>query len=167
MRQMTRTVRRIRGRVGGASVDYRAAFTGAAVTAACLILGTAAALADTPAHAAGTSAPRASGRSAPSRPAATAALSQVLTKAVERGDTPAVVGLIVDRDGVLFEAAAGKLDDSHPTLPTDEIFNIASMTKPVTSVAIMMLAEQGKLSIDDPVSRYLPGFDNLQVITRF
>ncbi len=41
------------------------------------------------------------------------------------------------------------------------------MTKPVTSVAIMMLAEQGKLSIDDPVSKYLPGFDNLQVITHF
>src|SRR4026209_2879352 len=37
-------------------------------------------------------------------------------------------------------------------LPTDAIFNIASMTKPVTSVAIMMLAEQGKLKIDDPRS---------------
>lgn len=41
------------------------------------------------------------------------------------------------------------------------------MTKPVTSVAIMMLLEQGKLSLDDPVSKYLPGFDKLQVITRF
>ena len=104
----------------------------------------------------------------PDRTAATSALSQVLAKAVERGDTPAVVGLVVDRQGVLFEAAAGKLNDSQPgALPTNAIFNIASMTKPVTSVAIMMLAERGKLSIDDPVSKYLPGFDKLQVITRF
>jgi CubicO group peptidase (beta-lactamase class C family) len=41
------------------------------------------------------------------------------------------------------------------------------MTKPVTSVAIMMLAEQGKLSIDDPVSKYLAGYDKLQVISKF
>ncbi|HEY6924551.1 MAG TPA: serine hydrolase domain-containing protein, partial [Steroidobacteraceae bacterium] len=52
-------------------------------------------------------------------------------------------------------------------LPTDAIFNIASMTKPVTSVAVMMLVEQDKLSLDDPVSKYMPGFDNLQVITKF
>ena len=90
----------------------------------------------------------------------------MLTQAVERGDTPAVVGLVVNRDGVLYEGAAGKLNDAGP-LPANTIFNIASMTKPVTSVAIMMLAEQGKLSIEDPVSKYLPGFDHLQVITRF
>jgi CubicO group peptidase (beta-lactamase class C family) len=41
------------------------------------------------------------------------------------------------------------------------------MTKPVTSVAIMMLCEEGKLKLDDPVSKYLPGFDNLRVITKF
>src|SRR5260370_8201534 len=41
------------------------------------------------------------------------------------------------------------------------------MTKPVTSVAIMMLVEEGKLKLDDPVSKYLSGFDNLQVITKF
>jgi methyl acetate hydrolase len=47
------------------------------------------------------------------------------------------------------------------------IFSIASMTKPVTSVAIMILFEEGKLKLDDPVSKYLTGFDNLQVITKF
>jgi methyl acetate hydrolase len=41
------------------------------------------------------------------------------------------------------------------------------MTKPVTSVAIMMLMEQGKLKIDDPVSKYLEGYDKLQVISKF
>lgn len=99
---------------------------------------------------------------------ATAAVSQVLTAAVDRHDTPGVVGLVVDRNGVLFEGAAGKLDVAKGTpLTTDAIFNIASMTKPVTSVAIMILVEKGKLSLDDPVSKYLPGFDKLQVITKF
>ncbi len=92
----------------------------------------------------------------------------MLTQAVERGDTPGAVGLIVDGNGVLFQGAAGKLDLARGTpLGTDAIFNIASMTKPVTSVAIMMLMEQGKLSLDDPVSKFLPGFDNLKVITKF
>jgi CubicO group peptidase (beta-lactamase class C family) len=49
----------------------------------------------------------------------------------------------------------------------DAIFRIASMTKPVTSVAIMMLAEQKKLSLDDPVSKYLPAFREREVIATF
>jgi methyl acetate hydrolase len=98
----------------------------------------------------------------------TAALLQVLTAAVDRHDAPGAVGLVVDRNGVLFEGAAGKLDVAKGTpLATEAIFNIASMTKPVTSVAVMMLVEQGKVSLDDPVSKYLPGFDKLQVITKF
>jgi CubicO group peptidase (beta-lactamase class C family) len=101
-------------------------------------------------------------------PDAKAAVEQVLTAAVERHDTPGAVGLVVDRNGVLFEGAAGELDVAKGTpLTVDAIFNIASMTKPVTSVAVMMLVEQGKVSLDDPVSKYLPGFDKLQVITKF
>ena len=52
-------------------------------------------------------------------------------------------------------------------MPANAIFSIASMTKPVTSVAIMILFEEGKLKLDDPVSKYLPGFDNPQVLTKF
>ena len=70
------------------------------------------------------------------------ALSQVLRDAVQRGDVPAIVGLVVNRDEVLFEGGAAA--------PTNSIFSIASMTKPVTSVAIVMLAEQGKLSSMTP-----------------
>jgi methyl acetate hydrolase len=95
-------------------------------------------------------------------------LSRQLAAAVARGDTPGVVALVVDRDRVLFEGAAGKLDVGHDVpMPVNGIFNIASMTKPVTSVAIMMLVEAGKLQLDDPVSKYLAGFDNLKVITKF
>ena len=97
-----------------------------------------------------------------------AALSRQLGVSVNKGDTPGVVALVVGRDGVMYEGAAGKLDVTHKTtMPVDAIFNIASMTKPVTSVAIMTLLEEGKLKLDDPVSKYLSGFDNLQVITKF
>jgi len=94
------------------------------------------------------------------------ALERVLTSAVERGDTPGLVGLVVNRDGVLFQGAAGQLDVASGTpMTTDAIFNIASMTKPVTSVAAMMLVERGMLGLDDPVSMYLAGFDALEVLS--
>ena len=96
------------------------------------------------------------------------AISSQLSGAVSRGDTPGVAALVVGRDGVLYEGAAGKLDVGHSiAMPANAIFSIASMTKPVTSVAIMMLLEEGKLKLDDPVSKYLTGFDNLRVITKF
>ena len=97
-----------------------------------------------------------------------AVLSRQLSDAVARRDAPGVVALVVSRDAVLYQGAAGKLDVAHDiAMPANAIFAIASMTKPVTSVAIMMLFEQGKLQLDDPVSKYLPGFDNLRVITKF
>src|SRR5215831_11713777 len=74
------------------------------------------------------------------------ALTQQMNEAVKRGDTPGVTELVVDRQGILFEGAAGNADiEKNVAMRTDAIFNIASMTKPVTSVAIMMLMEQGKL----------------------
>ena len=97
-----------------------------------------------------------------------AALSRQLSEAVKSGETPGVVALVVNRDAVLYEGAAGKLDvAANLPMPVNAIFAIASMTKPVTSVAIMMLMEEGQLKLDDPVSKYLPGFENLQVITKF
>src|SRR4030095_15685155 len=76
-----------------------------------------------------------------------------------RGATMGFNALVVNRDAVIFQGAAG--------IPANSIFNIASMTKPITSVAIMMLMEQGRLKLDDPVSTYLDGYDKLQVVTRF
>jgi CubicO group peptidase (beta-lactamase class C family) len=97
-----------------------------------------------------------------------AALTRQIAEAVSRGDTPGVVEIVVNREGVLYEGAAGKFDVAkNIPMPTNAIFVIASMTKPVTSVAIMMLLEQGKLKLDDPVSKYLTGYDHLQVITKF
>jgi CubicO group peptidase (beta-lactamase class C family) len=88
-----------------------------------------------------------------------AALAAQVSDAVQHGDAPGVAAIVVDRKGVLFASSAG--------VPANAIFNIASMTKPITSVAIMMLVEQGRLKLDDPVSRYLEGYDTLQVISKF
>jgi CubicO group peptidase (beta-lactamase class C family) len=97
-----------------------------------------------------------------------AELSRQLNEAVRRGDTPGVAALVVGRDGVLYESVNGEIDATNKfQMPVNPIFAIASMTKPVTSVAIMMLFEEGKLKLDDPVSKYLEGFADLRVITKF
>src|SRR5262245_42465969 len=60
-----------------------------------------------------------------------AAISKQLEAAVSRGDTPGVVALVVDREGVIYEGAAGKADlAQNRAMPLNGIFNIASMTKP-------------------------------------
>jgi CubicO group peptidase (beta-lactamase class C family)/ATP-dependent Clp protease adapter protein ClpS len=85
---------------------------------------------------------------------------------VDGGDLPgAVVGIA--RNGKLAYLRAIGFQDRGKTIPmrSDAIFWIASMTKPVTSVAAMILVEQGKLDLDAPVSLYLPELANMQVAT--
>jgi methyl acetate hydrolase len=100
-------------------------------------------------------------------PAGGSALTTQLLKSVADG-IPGIVGLVVNQDEVLFVAAAGKQDVARGVaMKPDSIFRIASMTKPITSTAIMMLVESGKLSLDDPVSKYLPNFKDRPVIGSF
>jgi CubicO group peptidase (beta-lactamase class C family) len=99
---------------------------------------------------------------------ASAALDASLRGAVERKDVPGVVALITDRKGVLYESAFGVADvATGRPLARDTLFRIASMTKPITSVALMQLVEQGKIALDDPAEKYLPGLKNPQVIESF
>jgi CubicO group peptidase (beta-lactamase class C family) len=85
-------------------------------------------------------------------------------------DSEQVGGIVtlVARDGRLVDLRAfGSQDvEAKASMKTDTIFRIASMTKPITSVAIMMLAEEGKLAITDPVSRFIPAFREMRVSTR-
>ncbi|MEL7163025.1 MAG: serine hydrolase domain-containing protein, partial [Bacteroidota bacterium] len=78
------------------------------------------------------------------------------------------VSLIV-RDGkVLHESAFGHANREEGTeMVTDQVFHLMSMTKPIVSLAFMMLHEEGKFQLDDPVSKYLDGFDELRVATSF
>lgn len=96
-----------------------------------------------------------------------AALSDFLRSSVSRGQTPAVVALVASPDRVLFEDAAGLRNvGGHVTATPDTIFRIASMTKPVTSLAIMMLVDEGKVSPGDPVTKHLPDYKQPPVLTR-
>jgi methyl acetate hydrolase len=97
-----------------------------------------------------------------------AALDASLRGAVERKDVPGIVALVTDRKGVVYQGAFGVADvSSGRPLAADSMFRIASMTKPITSFALMQLVEQGKLGLDDPASKYLPELANLQVIESF
>jgi methyl acetate hydrolase len=97
-----------------------------------------------------------------------AALDASLRGAIERKDVPGVVALVTDRDRVLYQAAFGVADVSTGRpLKSDALFRIASMTKPVTSVALMQLLEQGRIGLDDPAEKYLPELANPKVIESF
>jgi CubicO group peptidase (beta-lactamase class C family) len=96
------------------------------------------------------------------------AVSAVLKAATDRGDVPGVAVAVVNRDGLLYNAAAGMSRTvTHTPMAKDAIFNMASMTKPITSVAIMMLVDQGKLKLDDEVAKYLPKWKDPVVVTKF
>jgi methyl acetate hydrolase len=101
-------------------------------------------------------------------PQGATAVSTVLKSATDHGDVPGVVVAVVNKDGVLYNEAFGKSSTLKNTPMTKEtIFNMASMTKPVTSVAIMMLVDEGKLKLDDEVAKYLPKYKDPVVISKF
>jgi len=105
--------------------------------------------------------------SAQNSPASTA-LDTSLREAVERKDVPGVVALVTDRDRVLYQSAFGVADvATGRPLTSDALFRIASMTKPVASVALMQLVEQGRIGLDDPAEKYLPELANLKVFESF
>jgi CubicO group peptidase (beta-lactamase class C family) len=95
-------------------------------------------------------------------------IDDMLKKAVKDGDIPGAVALIA-RDGkIVFHSAYGLADNSAGIkIYNDAIFRIASQTKAITSTAVMMLWEEGKFKLDDPVSKYIPEFKNIQILDAF
>jgi methyl acetate hydrolase len=95
-----------------------------------------------------------------------AELDRYLQEAVSTTHIPGMVALVVDRDGIVYEKGFGLMDKANrKPMSTDAIFRLASMTKAITSVGIMMLVEEGKVDLDAPASKYLPALANRQVIT--
>jgi len=96
-----------------------------------------------------------------------ARIADVLNADVERGRIPGAV-LAIARKGklVYFEAFGYRDKAAGVRMTTDTIFNIASMTKPMTAVAALTLYEQGTLLIDDPVAKYLKQFGEMKVAQR-
>jgi CubicO group peptidase (beta-lactamase class C family) len=91
-------------------------------------------------------------------------LTENLEQALQENETPGAVALIL-RDGQLvYERAFGHRTPARKNaMTTDTIFRIYSMTKPITSVAVMMLWEEGAFSLYDPVGQYLPEFKDVRV----
>ena len=87
-----------------------------------------------------------------------------MRRLVDDGKLPGVLTMVARRGQVAWLRTAGMadLDRGAPVAP-DTIFRIYSMTKPLTSVAIMMLYEQGLFQLDDPITRFLPCFRNMRV----
>ena len=84
---------------------------------------------------------------------------------IDRKEAAGIVTLIA-RDGKVVDVHASGFQDVAAKTPmkTDTLFRIASMTKPVTSVAVMMLYEEGKLLLTDPVSKFIPAFKSSRVL---
>ncbi len=91
-------------------------------------------------------------------------LSDRINEGVRNNELPGAVVLIA-RNGkiVMFESFGFRDREAKAPMTNDAIFRIASMTKPIVSVATMMLMEEGKLSLADPVSKYIPAFAETQV----
>ncbi|KAF1808256.1 beta-lactamase/transpeptidase-like protein [Eremomyces bilateralis CBS 781.70] len=97
-----------------------------------------------------------------------AGFNSVLHQMVDNGKLANVVSLVSHHGQIVNRDAYGVLDISAvPTVPaqTDSIFRIASMTKPITGAAMMILWEEGKWKLDDPVAKHIPEFKDLQVMT--
>lgn len=95
------------------------------------------------------------------------ALDRTLRAAVDRGDIAGIVVLATDRRGVIYQGAFDERNAAHAPMSDDTIFRIASMTKPVTSVALMQLVERHQVALDDPADKYLPAFRDLKVFDSF
>lgn len=104
----------------------------------------------------------------PSRSAKTKGSTlEVLAPYVERGEVPGLVALVA-REGREEVHALGVRTLGEPgAVERDTIFRVASMTKPVTATAAMMLVEEGKLRLDEPVDRLLPELAHPKVLARF
>src|SRR5580700_9885890 len=93
-----------------------------------------------------------------------AAIAPRMQEFVDRGEAAGVVTLIATKDRILHLGAVGKSDMAKDRkMRTDDIFWIASMSKPITAVCVAILADDGALSFDDPLAQYLPEFARVMV----
>jgi CubicO group peptidase (beta-lactamase class C family) len=91
-----------------------------------------------------------------------------LQKSVDQKEIPGAVALICRNGKIIYQKAFGSADNAaNRAMKTDDIFRIASMSKAVTSTAVMMLWEEGLFQLDDPISKYIPEFKTPSVLDSF
>ncbi|PYP57102.1 MAG: serine hydrolase [Gemmatimonadetes bacterium] len=96
-----------------------------------------------------------------------ARIDRLMQQYVDSGKIAGAVGLVLHNGNVVYQHAAGWSDlATHRAMTRATLFRIASQTKALTTVVILSLMEEGKLSVSDPVSRYIPGFAHTTVATR-
>jgi CubicO group peptidase (beta-lactamase class C family) len=92
-------------------------------------------------------------------------LDAFLQKSVDQKEIPGAVAIICRNGKIIYHKAFGSADNTGGrAMKTDDIFRIASMSKAITSTAVMMLWEQGLFQLDDPISKYIPEFKNPSVL---
>ncbi len=95
-------------------------------------------------------------------------LEAVMKADIDKGYVPGAIMLVARRGKIAWSSVQGKLDGQNggktdAAMKMDSIFRIYSMTKPIVSVAIMQMVEEGKLQVSDPVGKYLPELANMKV----
>jgi methyl acetate hydrolase len=99
------------------------------------------------------------------RASGAAGIDETLRSGIQRRKIPAVTAIVGGPNRITYQGAFGVRDDaSGVKVAPDSIFAIASMTKAITSVAAMQLVEQGKLKLEEPVSKHLPELGTVQVL---
>lgn len=98
-------------------------------------------------------------------PAALAAIGPALAEFVDRGELAGIVSLTSRGGEIVHAETIGWRDvETNSPMRPDTLFRIASMTKPITSVAAMMLVEEGRIALADPVSQWIPELADLRVM---
>ncbi|MEP7323954.1 MAG: serine hydrolase domain-containing protein [Saprospiraceae bacterium] len=95
-------------------------------------------------------------------------LDETLQKLIKDEKLPGLVALVARKGKIVYQKAYGYSNyETKKPERTDDIFRIASMTKAITATAVMMLYEEGKFSLDDPISKWIPGFAHPGILDSF
>ncbi|WP_258103255.1 serine hydrolase [Marinoscillum sp. MHG1-6] len=95
-------------------------------------------------------------------------IDQLFQQSIDSNYVQGIAGMIIRNGKIAYYKSFGHRDENEQApLSNDAIYRIASQTKAITSLAVMMLFEEGKFLLDDPISKYLPEFSDPQVMTEF
>jgi CubicO group peptidase (beta-lactamase class C family) len=94
-------------------------------------------------------------------------IATTVQASVDKGEIAGAVTLVARHGQVVWLKATGNQDkENAKPMRTDSIFRICSMTKPITTLAVMMLYEEGRFQLDDPIAKYIPEFTNPKVLVK-
>jgi CubicO group peptidase (beta-lactamase class C family) len=97
-----------------------------------------------------------------------ARIDAMCEEAVAKGEVPGIVALVARNGKIVYNKAFGMANnETGRSMKQDDIFRIASQSKAITATAVMMLYEEGKFQLDDPISKYIPEFKNPQILQSF